>query len=91
MNKTQLNQKCREIWGSYKQKSHISKDDKNWLINEVFSHHPNWSWWNNQGVKSISVGRSSTFKTPCFYIHFENGKCSDISWIKSINNINYDI
>ena len=88
MTKQELNKRCKEIWSSYKLKTIISDDDKNWLINQVFSYHPNWDWWKDQGVTNISVGRASKFGSPCFYIHFENGKCADISWVKSINNIN---
>lgn len=87
MTKKELNNKCKEIWSSYKMRDVISNEDKDWLINEIFSNHPQWDWWYNQGITHISVGRSQKFGSPCFYIHFLNGKCADISWVKSINNI----
>ena len=87
MTKKELNDKCKEIWSSYKLKEQISIEDRNWLIENIFRHHPEWKWWDDQGVIGISVGRASKFGSPCFYIHFENGKCADISWVKSISNI----
>ena len=88
MTKKELNNRCKEIWNSYKLKEIISEEHKNWLIDNVFSNHPEWNWWVNQCITNISVGRASKFGSPCFYIHFINGKCANISWIKSIANIN---
>lgn len=87
MTKKELNNRCKEIWSLYNIKEHISDEHKNWLIEKIFSNHPEWNWWYDQCITSISVGRASKFGSPCFYIHFENGKCADISWVKSISNI----
>lgn len=87
MTKKELNDKCKEIWASYNLRDKINIEDRDWLIDNIFSHHPEWNWWYDQGVVDISVGRAAKFGSPCFYIHFMNGKCADISWVKSINNI----
>ena len=90
MNKKQLNNKCKEIRDKYNIKEIISDEDKAWLIENVFKYHPEWQWWEDQGIKYISVGRSSKFGTKCFYIHFVHPidyNCADISWNKCINNI----
>lgn len=90
MNKSELKKRCKEIWSSYELRDAISEEDQKWLIENVFSHHPQWGWWRKQGVDYMTVGRSKKFGSPCFYIFFTNpidNRCSDISWVKSIDNI----
>lgn len=90
MKKTQLINICKEIRDKYNIKQIISNEDQIWLIENVFRYHPEWEWWNNQGIKCISVGRSNKFGTKCFYIHFINPidkATADISWNKCIANI----
>jgi len=92
MTKSELYKRCKDIWLEYDSDVNetISIEDQRWLIENVFRHHPQWGWWNKQGIDHIVVGRSNNYGSPCYYIHFVNPidkKCADISWVKSINNI----
>ena len=75
MTKKDKLQKCRNLL--YKNK--LSKDDKIWLINEVFKLHKNYNDKIGKGAKDIVIGNSIR-GTKCFFIVRKDNTVIDISF-----------
>lgn len=58
--------------------------DEDWLIQEVFSNHPNWEEKSYPGIKQISIGTSPDWHSQCFYLHRIDGTSTDIGFKKSL-------
>jgi hypothetical protein len=59
--------------------------DYDFLLSKVFPLHPEWEQKQGVGIKEIKVGKTKYFNN-CFVIYRIDGSCTDISYMKSINN-----
>ena len=85
MNKIDLTREVRMIL----QRRTISSEEKAFLFG-LFKHHPEWGWYEERKPKDIYTDKAD-HGTTCFYIQFEDGSHSSISYIKCIKNINPNI
>ena len=42
MKKSELTERCRKIKDSYKQRTPLNDEDKQWMLEEIFKYHPHW-------------------------------------------------
>jgi len=67
----------------------LSQADQDFLINEALKYHPEWEWYEKQGIQYIrpEVNKredKETYNTHCFVVHFHNGEHADISLKKAL-------
>lgn len=89
MTKSQLIERCQSIlYGSEPYKP-ISQDDQDWLMNNIFNHHPEKEWFEEKGEFDHIEPRhdKSRYHSICFHIIFTNGDIYDISFRKCIANM----
>lgn len=89
MTKSQLNERCRSILYGGEPYKPISIEDQDWLMNNIFNHHPEKGWFDKKGEVDHIEPRhdKSRFHSLCFNIVFTNGSIYDISFHKCINNM----
>ena len=85
MTKKQLSENVQALLGSKKRFELFTTEEAQWLTDNVFRFHPEWDWYLTRHPKSIykDIAKHGTY---CFYIEFENGEKSSISYIKCIKN-----
>lgn len=87
MTKNDLIKECIRIRDSYKNKETLNEQDKEWLLDEIFKYHPNWSEKGNKNIKDIIVNNNwSHYNTRCFYIIYEDNTYDDISFRWCVQN-----
>lgn len=88
MTKTAELNKCREILHSYSPGEIISFEDEIAFLIDIFQRHPDWDQKKGVGIKHVYVDMESMYKGKCFFIERVDGTKTDISFIKSIQEIN---
>lgn len=87
MTKNDLVNICIGIRDSYKNKTPLNVKDKEWLLNEIFRYHPEWSIKSCKDIKDIIVlNNLEHLNTRCFYLVYTDGTYDDISFRWCIQN-----
>ena len=86
MTKKELTERCREILGHTPLKQKVADEDAEWLMDNIFPHHPKWDWYQRLPVHNIYTDKAD-HGTKCFYIRWMSLETSSISYIKCIKNI----
>ena len=76
--------KCRGLLN----KEPLTIDDKLWLQNEVFSHHPNIKEKTGSGVSDVFVKKAGIWDNKCFHFLRVDGSIIDISFLNSLKKQN---
>ena len=85
--KSELTERCRKIKDSYKLRTTLNEEDKQWMLEEIFKYHQHWDIKSSKTIKDIIVGNNPDyFYKPCFYLIYEYGTNDDISFVQCINN-----
>ena len=86
MNKEQRIKICKDILNAYSISQKLTDIDEAIVLNE-FKNHPDWEKKKGVGIDFIYVDKD-TFNNRCFYIKRIDSSFEDISYIKSIRNLN---
>lgn len=86
MTKKELTERCREILRHTPLKQKVADEDAEWLMDNIFPHHPEWDWYQRLPVYNIYTDKAD-HGTKCFYIRWMSLDTSSISYIKCIKNI----
>lgn len=84
MNRTELDNKCREIRDNTGINNKVTNDNQKWLIDNIFKYHHDWK---NKSLNMdyIYVGRNM-YATISYWIKYKDGTSDDISWKQAIKD-----
>uniref|UniRef100_A0A7N0RC08 DNA-directed RNA polymerase subunit n=1 Tax=Kalanchoe fedtschenkoi TaxID=63787 RepID=A0A7N0RC08_KALFE len=75
-------------YSGYNEGDRLSADDEAYLLNEVFSHHPNKAEKMGAGVDHVLINKHGTFqRSRCFYVSRTDGIQEDFSTRKCLMNL----
>lgn len=85
MTKKELTKQVQTLLNSKSRFDTLSDEETEWLTENVLKFHPEWDWYQEQHPKKVykDKGEKGTY---CFYIEFESGEKSSISFVKCIKN-----
>lgn len=83
--KSKYQQRCKEILRNSPKYQPLSKDDFDWLVNEVLKYHYKWDLYDSVGIEKIQPEHSKDhYNSLSFHVHLLNGSVYDISFLKAI-------
>lgn len=81
MNKEDLIKECLRIRNKYSNNIPLDDKDKNWMLEEIFKHHPNWNKRDNKPIKDVIIKNDWTLhNNRSFYIVYDDNSCDHIAF-----------
>ncbi|KAI4323548.1 hypothetical protein L6164_023145 [Bauhinia variegata] len=77
----------RRIMSGYNDGDPLSAEDQNFVLENIFGHHPNKAEKEGDGIDHVMVNKHSSFQeSRCFYVVLKDGRQQDFSYRKCLDS-----